>query len=119
MRRSTAISQVLLLLAFYAVPLIASSSVALPVCCRRDGAHHCAMQERSSGDRTVLSGAVQCPYSLPPTVLTHAKDLFLVPKSVAIIHLDSGEALLSDKASPVLTQLAAGLDNRGPPTLTL
>lgn len=120
MRRSTAISQVLVLLAFYAVPLFAGTSVALPACCRRDGAHHCAMQEHNSGNETAFRSSVHCPYScFPAIVLTHTDKLFLRPASTATSLPAFREVLLSENAEHAFTQVAGTLDNRGPPSLTL
>ncbi len=119
MRRSTAISQVLLLLALYVVPLLAVSMVATPACCRRDGAHHCGMQERGSRDETSFSNSVHCPYCFPAVALTHTTKLFLSASPFAIALRAKREGALSDDTDPWLMQLAADIDSRGPPSLTL
>ncbi|HEU5403958.1 MAG TPA: hypothetical protein VFU86_21570 [Terriglobales bacterium] len=117
MRRSTAISQVLLLLAFYLVPLAASSSVLTPACCRQHGAHHCTMRGASPGSQTTLTAAGQCPYRFPAIVLTHTTKLFLAPASVSTAPSNS-EPLLDEDSGQVSRQIAAILDSRGPPPLT-
>jgi hypothetical protein len=124
MRRSTAISQVLLLLAFYAAPLLAGSSTALPACCRRDGAHHCAMQPQTAGNQTAssqtaFSSPVHCPYRFTAIVLTHVTKLFLNQGSTTAFLSSSREVVYRDIAGHVPALFAVALDNRGPPALTL
>ena len=124
MRRSTAISQVFLLLALYVAPLIAGSPSALPACCRRDGTHHCAMKERASENQTAdtqtaFSSPVHCPYRFPAIVLTHTTKLFLNQFSARTFRSSTREVVCHEVAGHVPALFAATLDNRGPPTLTL
>jgi hypothetical protein len=124
MRRSTAISQVLLLLALYAAPLVAGSSSALPACCRRDGAHHCAMQQQVAGNQaadnqTSFSSPVHCPYRFPAIVLTHASKLFLKQASTTTFLSASREISCHGIAGHTQAVFASALDNRGPPSLAL
>jgi hypothetical protein len=119
MRRSTAISQLVLLLAFYAVPLLASSNVALPACCRRDGAHHCAMMAAVATGQTTFHNPVHCPYRFPTSILTHATKLFLAPGSASENEVIPRPRAMATDGVGILFRSATPLDNRGPPALTL
>jgi len=118
MRRSTAISQVVLLLAFYLVPLVAGSSAMLPACCRRDGAHHCGMQQSASSGQGVFSSGTECPYHLPAIALTHAPKLFISTVGFTTTLPGTHEVLFDENAGRASTQLSDESDNRGPPALT-
>jgi len=66
LRRILAIS----LLLIFGLPLFAplsgwsEASADTPACCRKDGKHHCAMQDSSSGQKQqVTIVAEKCPYS--------------------------------------------------------
>lgn len=75
----------LVLLAFFNAPLMTplfalalSSDANLPACCRRNGAHHCAMQmaQSESNDPAFTSVPERCPaYPRPATLvrITHAQ----------------------------------------------
>ena len=124
MRRSTAISQVFLLLALYAAPLLAGSTATLPACCRRDGAHHCAMRQQAAAtqaanNQTEVGSPVRCPYRFPAIVLTHATKLFLNQASTATFLPGSHELVRREIAGQVPAWFAVVVDNRGPPALTL
>ena len=69
-RRWTSILMLAIIGAFSAVPLVRAASAdlgsALPACCRRDGKHHCAMNDeylraRSSDGPTVVAPLQHCP----------------------------------------------------------
>ncbi|MDT8067604.1 MAG: hypothetical protein ROO76_05490 [Terriglobia bacterium] len=124
MRRSTAISQVLLLLAFYAVPLLASSNVALPACCRRSGAHHCAIMGSADGQntgvaQTAFHNPVYCPFRFPTSILTHTIKLFMAPASAAGNQFLPQQPAVANDSGSALSQSATALDNRGPPAFAL
>lgn len=73
-RRLLAISLLILFGLPFALPLFGAraAEAELPLCCRRNGKHHCAMMgsidpERGPSMRTV---ADKCPYSIaPPAIL--------------------------------------------------
>jgi hypothetical protein len=72
-RRLLAIS-ILILFGFPFVLPFFSTSVAeasVPVCCRRDGKHHCGMATTdSSADSSMRAIGEKCPYSIvPPAIL--------------------------------------------------
>lgn len=77
------------------------------------------MHEPGPDGQTAFTSSVRCPYGFPAVVLTHTTKLFRAQKSVATIHLNSGETLPFANANPASTQVAASLDNRGPPSLIL
>lgn len=73
MRRLLAISLLTLFALPFALPLFASgaSDANLPICCRRDGKHHCAaMAIGASQGNSMRTVGEKCPYSIaPPAVL--------------------------------------------------
>ena len=114
MRRFVSISLLLLFTLPLVSPLFAASTTDadVPVCCRRDGKHHCVMAkilERNSGnssqDRTA-SLRDRCPYNLAtpaavnlPFVLHEAQATLLsemVTESASITHADSIHRTLFD-----------------------
>src|SRR5512146_2425796 len=75
MPKSTAISQLVLLLVFYIAPFMAATPAGIPLCCRKDGAHHCEMADRfrnanTTLPNTTLQGSTHCPYRFPSVLLT-------------------------------------------------
>jgi hypothetical protein len=77
MRRALSISLILLFwLPAFAALMPGSEDVRLPYCCRRQGAHHCAMDSARNSDLPGTSGPAlkapsrcpQFPGSLPATV---------------------------------------------------
>jgi hypothetical protein len=127
MRRSFSI---LLILFFGLGPLsvlIDSEDANLPVCCRRHGAHNCAMAMRmaaimhdeASGKVPMASAPLTCPnypglaalFTAPPPALTVAEASLLVPREQALI-------ALADYAAPEM--IPAGIHaGRGPPAAAL
>ncbi len=73
MRRLLAISLLMLFAFPYALPLFANSAsdANLPICCRRDGKHHCAaMVMGTSQGSSMRTVGEKCPYSVaPPAIL--------------------------------------------------
>jgi hypothetical protein len=72
-RRLLAISLLTLFALPFALPLCArdAADANLPICCRRDGKHHCAAMDMGSSDGTSLrTVGEKCPYSIaPPAIL--------------------------------------------------
>jgi hypothetical protein len=123
MRRSFSI---LLILFFGFGPLsvlIDSEDANLPACCRRHGAHQCAMtamlRDAASGKIPMASAPLTCPdypglaalFTAPPPALTVAEASLLVPREQALI-------ALADYAAPetIPADIHAG---RGPPSAAL
>lgn len=113
-------------LAFVA-PLMATAQTAngaLPACCRRNGAHHCAMSmaERSQmvedeGTRLRWKAPLErCPYCPASTVEPHAKQTLIVPVPTSML-----TAMLCYSAGVVQTEskrrisLDRSRQKRGPP----
>jgi hypothetical protein len=72
-RRLLAISLLMLFGLPFAAPLFGANAAEanLPICCRRDGKHHCAMMsmDESTG-RALRTVGEKCPYSVaPPAIL--------------------------------------------------
>lgn len=115
-----------LLLLALSVPVVAppfisaDSDSALPACCRRHGAHHCAM----SGVSVVVSShfraiAPICPYSRighGPLMLPHA----LVPRTVARIASTEvpGTVIAEAEAGYRISSIRTR-QKRGPPAVSL
>jgi hypothetical protein len=126
MRRALSILLALLFgLGPLASALPASEDARLPACCRRNGAHHCAMgahataQEAAPDGRTSVSAPMTCPY-YPGAVMAlfapaHA---LLAPPANFVIPESSAPALsfahISARTAPARTH--AG---RGPPVSIL
>jgi hypothetical protein len=73
-RRLLAISLLTLFALPFALPLFASSAsdANLPICCRRDGKHHCAAMTigGTSQGTSMETVGEKCPYSVaPPAIL--------------------------------------------------
>lgn len=71
MRRTLAIS----LLILFSLPLtlpffsVNASAASVPMCCRKNGKHHCVMSLNSSQSKTTMVGD-PCPYRVaPPAIL--------------------------------------------------
>jgi len=76
MRRSIAISLLLLFGLMPMAPLLAPDADAnLPACCRRNGKHHCSMRGMGlsgDGQRGFSSLTERCPCQPPATAAVHA-----------------------------------------------
>jgi hypothetical protein len=74
-RRLLAISLLMLCGLPFALPLFGANAAEanLPVCCRRNGKHHCmAMNMDSSQGSSTRTVSEKCPYSIaPPAILVH------------------------------------------------
>lgn len=72
-RRLLAISLLLLFALPFALPLFGANAAQaeLPLCCRRDGKHHCAMAGMiPSSSPSMSTVGEKCPYSIaPPAIL--------------------------------------------------
>jgi hypothetical protein len=109
------------------VLLPASDSAALPACCRRDGAHHCAMYMHMMAARMIVPPGAppiakapsHCPYyPQHPTVLTGP--VYTVAVSTAPVPALRAQALVpaagrTDRLFNPVTPLAG----RGPPAIAL
>lgn len=75
MRRFLAISLLILFGLPFALPLFAANvaEANLPVCCRRQGKHHCSMREIATlnGQHGPMLGSVseKCPHSVAPVTM--------------------------------------------------
>lgn len=126
MRRFLAI----LLIAFFGLgPLSAGLSAdddsGLPPCCRRHGAHHCAMAMRMAammaqaftGSTPILTAPLTCPLYPGYTAATTAPPPAIASASIAL------PVLLAQPHSPAAGRAAARVAqlrtraNRGPPAL--
>lgn len=117
MRRSLSIFIVAL---FFAAPLFAllpaAEDAQLPACCRRHGAHHCAMAADSSGQPVTgahrFSAPSRCPLyqpgNLAPTPVFTLLHSPLGARSVAAL-------IASARSTPATLQRPQIPSSRGPP----
>jgi hypothetical protein len=109
-----------------AATLEASDHARLPACCRRQGAHHCAMNMQSASSladaasgSAVLTAPSTCPAFPAATVATATGPQALAASSVRM------PALLAQLHSPAAGRASARLSNlrtrlsRGPPASQL
>ncbi len=126
-RRFISISLLLLLMLPLASPLFAASTAdaEVPVCCRRDGKHHCMMAKvakSSTGDAAKAESVTireRCPYNL---VSPAAVNLPFVPDEIQTTIF---AGTLSAPACPAPTEARSCIvldrshQKRGPPSLIL
>ena len=115
------------LLLLFSLPLIspvlalaASSSMNLPACCRRNGAHHCMMKTQrpeSSGHGTSLSPIPQrCPgYPAVVTSVRHG-DLSFYTASLIFAEVVSHPTVRAQTHARARVALDRSRQKRGPPT---
>jgi hypothetical protein len=70
-RRVLAISLLALFGLPIALPLLGAKATdaKLPICCRKDGKHHCAMSMDASNNSSARTIAEKCPYSIPTSAI--------------------------------------------------
>jgi hypothetical protein len=114
-----------LLLVLISFPLIAPAIAAkstsnLPACCRRDGAHHCAMFSSELGTQGPSFQAVRqkCPY-FPATTVTSAQGKAAVLRTLHAIVASAARypAALPRTESQYHTSFSRSRQKRGPPSL--
>ena len=121
----------ILLLAAFGLPFLApllaqGQSANLPICCRRNGEHHCAMStaDRDSlapaagNDRAWTAPAQHCPYCPASVVTTHPHDTLASsqrhPGSVAIFSHPAGQPQTESRRRIAQDR---SRQKRGPPAL--
>jgi hypothetical protein len=118
MRRTLALLLVALFSISLFTPLFAADQRSnLPVCCRRDGAHHCSMPApaASQGDRAALQA--RCPF------YRGAGSFFSGPQTVAVAvpaRIQALQPCVSNVAerldSRPVSAVSGSPDSRGPPS---
>jgi hypothetical protein len=102
-----------------ALALTASSGANLPICCRKNGAHHCMLmqQTESSGPEVRLSAIPQhCPAY--PAVVTQIKhgDLSLHAASLIFAEIVSHPSIKTQTQARARVALDRSRQKRGPPS---
>jgi hypothetical protein len=118
------------LLAFFGLPfasalfaLTPKSEANLPVCCRRNGSHHCmmSMAERSSmqSDKPQFGAPVEkCPYCPGALTLGHQTNTFAVPSGQAVFAgLVGPTAVVAQTESKRRISRDRSRQKRGPPSI--
>jgi len=127
MRRALSILLILFFgLGPFAATLSASDESSLPACCRRHGAHHCAMSARTiavlletAAGQHLLTAPASCPYFPGYTVAPNTTVLALAVAPTGL------PVLLAAPHSPAASRAAARLSQvrtragRGPPASPL
>jgi len=126
MRRTVCLGLILLFwLGPLAAILPANAETRLPVCCRRDGAHHCAMSasvatyQSSSATESALRAPVRCS-SYPGNMLASTKPVEALTASATDLSVP-----LARPHSPAAIRAAVRTSelrirsNRGPPISTI
>lgn len=124
MRRALAV----LLVVAFSLPLIAPALVSfsiessLPACCRRNGAHHCAMMQAmsvnvSSRTRTIGATCPYAPFSHEALMMPHARSSGRMPSAVAAVA--GPAALVRDVEAGYRISFERSRQKRGPPSLAL
>ena len=75
MQRGIATVLALLFSFLLILPAFTSSNLTVPLCCRKDGKHHCMLQSggRANSGPGVTAMAAKCPYCPHSTVASHAQ----------------------------------------------
>jgi len=128
MRRPTAFAVLLFLLSSWGAPFLSAltghTEDNLPVCCRRNGKHHCMM---SLAERRALAGryrqfdppAEKCPYTPAAVVAVHS-DPFVIPATeTAFAAYCDDPATLAQSRSLLQIAETSSLRKRGPPSQRL
>jgi hypothetical protein len=127
MRRALTILMILFFgLGPFAATLSASDEASVPACCRRHGAHHCAMSARSAAllletasGQHLFTAPASCPYFPGYTVAPNTTVLALTVAPAGL------QDLLSVPHSPAASRAAARVSQvrtragRGPPASPL
>jgi hypothetical protein len=121
MRRSIAISLLLLFGLMPIAPLFAPDADAnLPACCRRNGKHHCAMREmaRYWADRKGFNSVTEkCPCQPPATAAVHGPSFELGGATYFFLQAPRPSVPLAQPWSLARTCFLRSHCKRGPPSL--
>jgi hypothetical protein len=121
-RRSLAISLVMLFSFLLISPLLASDAVdaSLPACCRRAGKHHCAFTDGGTQQgRSIDLIAEKCPYAPGAPAAFHLA-AFAPPASDALFAgLVSHPSIHAQTAAQYRISFDRSRQKRGPPSLIL
>jgi len=109
MRRALASLLLVLWVAGLCAPLVAQPN--LPICCRIDGKHHCAMHLPGDGFRAALCPLYQ---HAPPTLSTTRVAAMTVQARLIALH-SICQAQLPLHSPDVSRWLAGDVQKRGPP----
>jgi hypothetical protein len=117
-----------LLLTVFSLPLIAPALAStpddsqLPACCRRGGAHHCAMAMKMGGIASrfhiVSEKCPYCPFGHAPFILPHALAAHAIAVNDGEIPAVAG-AILAAEAGYRISADRTRLKRGPPPTLAL
>lgn len=105
----------------------ASDDAALPACCRRNGAHHCAMYMHMAAARIIVPPGAppiakvpsHCPY-YPQHPTVRATSVYTPSRSLAgdLVRLVEALTLAGGKSSPLFKPVGP-LAGRGPPATAI
>jgi hypothetical protein len=103
------------------VPLFASDEdSSVPLCCRRDGRHHCSMNAGETGAKSAPVIAERCPYSPTAKFVVNATPKFhaagSVQTEVFVFSHSKGKPQTEARGR---VSFSRTLQKRGPPTIGL
>ena len=113
MRRSTATTLLLLMLAAFLAPAaLATATNPLPACCRAAGPHHCSAMAASMVPSGVRVQAQSCPYRKPLAFSGSAA----TPRATQTVALAGAHSFLGEFYSEVfISHREPSHSQRGPP----
>jgi len=124
-RRLLALSLLLLLSFPLAAPLFAlsaNSEANLPACCRRNGAHHCAMKMQRTGiaaqQTTAFSTPMKCPFYPGAATLVRHNDARLHTVAGLLVETVDDPVIKLTSYTHVRIDLDTAWQKRGPPAPT-
>jgi hypothetical protein len=120
MRRILAIGLLLLFASAYVLPMVMSDAEQkLPLCCRRDGKHHCSMMDHlpQSGETGVRILHVKCPCWPVGTVSSSRHNVFVSTAALIYGELLSHPATFSQTEVGYVISQTRSHQKRGPPFL--
>jgi hypothetical protein len=123
-RRLLALSLLLLFSFPLASPLFALSTTSeanLPVCCRRNGVHHCQMKLQQSAaaahQTTLTTISTKCPFYPGSAILVHHNDARLHAVTRIVGKSGSHTSVKAPTYAHVQIALDTAWQKRGPPSL--
>jgi len=123
MRRSIAISLMMLFSWMLIAPLFASSADAnLPACCRRNGKHHCMMRMmEDSTDSKLRFTTVQekCPYAPAQVMVSHTQTPTGEQAHLFFAEINAHPALAPQTEAHFRISFSRSRQKRGPPSARL
>ncbi|WP_158751488.1 hypothetical protein [Acidobacterium sp. S8] len=116
MRRSLAISLLLLFSFSLLTPFFApDAEAAVPACCRRGGRHHCVESDGDAKDNGTRMIAQRCPYAPEAPAIVHLTAFTPAPNEAVFAGLVSHPSVHAQIAAQYRISFDRSRQKRGPP----